>query len=91
MSSVYFPVLCNLKYLHERNQLYDISTIPAPTESIPFIYLIHEIIILRIYPCFLCKIGFSPDKYRLFFFGQALKHTLIPLFHQRFADWGITS
>ena len=49
----------------------------------PFIYLILEIIILQIYPCFLCKIGFSPDKYRLFFFWQALKHIFIPLFHQR--------
>ena len=33
----------------------------------PFIYLILEIIILQIYLYFLCKIGFSPDKYRLFF------------------------
>ena len=30
------------------SKLYDISTMPAPTESIPFIYLIHGIIILQI-------------------------------------------
>ena len=75
-----FPTSCKQGFpqSHEHSKLYDISIMPAPTESIPFIYLIHEIIILQIYPCFFYKIGFSPDKYRLFFFRQALKHTLYP-------------
>ena len=41
--------------------------------------------ILQIYPRHFCKIRFSPDKFRLFFFWQTLKYAIVPFFHQRSA------
>ena len=46
------------------------------------IYFFARNIFLQTYSRHSCKNGFSPDKFRLFFFCQALKYTLIPFFQQ---------
>ena len=45
-----------------------------------FIHFFYNNILLQVYPCSLCEVSSSSDKYRLFFFRQALKYTLVPLF-----------
>ena len=78
-----FPTSCKQGFpqFHERSQLYDISTMPAPTESISLSISFIKTFFYRSIPALSAKSAFRPISIDCFSSGRrnmALLHNLTP-------------